>query len=91
LLLEFAQKRLHKEPYKMALVDLDPPLIGAFLDELEKHRGNSARSRNLRLTAIRSFFHYADSGMDRAATAGGVSVGRRTAFLTARPRPHLRF
>jgi site-specific recombinase XerD len=59
LLLEFAQKRLHKEPSKMALVDLDPPLIGAFLDELEKHRGNSARSRNLRLTAIRSFFHYA--------------------------------
>jgi hypothetical protein len=41
LLLEFAQKRLHKEPSKMALVDLDPPLIGAFLDELEKHRCNS--------------------------------------------------
>jgi site-specific recombinase XerD len=31
----------------------------AFLDELEKHRGLSIRSRNLRLTAIHSFFHYA--------------------------------
>ena len=34
-------------------------MIGAFLDELEKDRGNSARSRNLRLTAIRSFYRYA--------------------------------
>jgi site-specific recombinase XerD len=59
LLLEFAQKRLHKEPSKVAFADLDPPLIGAFLDALEKSRGNSARSRNLRLTAVRSFFHYA--------------------------------
>lgn len=59
LLLEFAQKRLHKAPSQMALADLDPSLIGAFLDELEKHRGNSTRSRNLRLTTIRSFFHYA--------------------------------
>jgi len=59
LLLEFAQKRLYKAPSKMELADLDPPLIGAFLDTLEKSRGNSARSRNLRLTAIRSFFHYA--------------------------------
>lgn len=59
LLLEFAQKGLQKVPSKMALADLDPALIGAFLDELEKRRGNTARSRNLRLTAIRSFFHYA--------------------------------
>ena len=31
----------------------------AFLDELETQRGNTSRSRNLRLTAIRSFFRYA--------------------------------
>jgi len=31
----------------------------AFLDHLEKHQGVSARSRNLRLTAIRSFFRFA--------------------------------
>jgi hypothetical protein len=30
-------------------------------------------------------------GMDRAAIAGGVSVEERAAFLTAGPRPHLRF
>ena len=31
----------------------------AFLDHLEKHQGVSARSRNLQLTAIRSFFRFA--------------------------------
>jgi integrase/recombinase XerD len=59
LLLQFAAKRLHKAPSTLVLIDLDPPLIGAFLDEIETQRGNSARSRNLRLTAIRSFFRYA--------------------------------
>src|SRR6202040_1669827 len=51
------QKRLHKPPSELALTDLDTSLIGAFLDELEKDRGNGARSRNLRLTAIRSFYY----------------------------------
>lgn len=59
LLLEFAQKRLHKCPSSLELSDLEVPLIGAFLDDLETSRGVSARSRNLRLTAIRSFFRYA--------------------------------
>jgi site-specific recombinase XerD len=59
LLLQFACKRLRKQPSALALADIDAPLIGAFLDDLEKSRHNSARSRNLRLTAIRSFFRYA--------------------------------
>src|SRR5215831_2150340 len=59
LLLEFAQKRLGKAPFALALADLDAPLISAFLDDLEHNRGVIARTRNLRLTAIRSFFRYA--------------------------------
>jgi site-specific recombinase XerD len=59
LLLQFAQRRLHTPPSQLALAQIDAPLITAFLDDLEKHRGNTPRSRNLRLTAIRSFFHYA--------------------------------
>jgi integrase len=59
LLLQFAGKRLHRLPSALTLADLDPGLIGAFLDQLEKERDNSARSRNLRLTAIRSFFRCA--------------------------------
>ncbi|MGH9883838.1 MAG: site-specific integrase [Pyrinomonadaceae bacterium] len=59
LLLDFVQKRLHKQPSSLVLQDLDTPLISAFLESLEKNRGNSARSRNLRLTAIKSFFNFA--------------------------------
>ena len=59
LLLDFAQKQLHKPPSSLALSDINAPLIGAFLDDLEASRGVSVRSRNLRLTAIRSFFRYA--------------------------------
>ena len=56
MLLQFTQQRLHTSPARLTFEALDAPLIGAFLDHLEKHRGLSARSRNLRLTAIHSFF-----------------------------------
>lgn len=59
LLLVFAQKRLHKAPSTLRLEDVDATLISAFLDHVENERGNSPRSRNVRLAAIRSFFRYA--------------------------------
>lgn len=59
LLLQFAQQRLHKAPATLALEDIDAPLVTAFLNELEQVRGVTARTRNLRLTAVHSFFHYA--------------------------------
>lgn len=59
LLLQFAQQRLHKAPATLALEDIDAPLVAAFLNELEQVRGVTARTRNLRLTAVHSFFHYA--------------------------------
>ena len=55
LLLQFAQKRLHKSPARLAFEEIDAPMIAAFLDDLEKSRGITVRSRNLRLTAIRDF------------------------------------
>lgn len=58
-LLVFAQQRLQKPPSRLALEDVDAPLIVAFLNDLEEHRHICTRSRNLRLTAIRSFFHFA--------------------------------
>jgi integrase/recombinase XerD len=59
LLLDFAEKRLGKPPSKLLLSDLDSALLSAFLDHLEAERGNSVRSRNARLAAIRSFFRFA--------------------------------
>lgn len=59
LLLQFAHKKLKKPPARLAFDDLNAPLICAFLDHIQSDRHNSARTRNLRLTAIRSFFQYA--------------------------------
>lgn len=59
LLLHFAQAQLGKPPSQLAFEQIDAPLIAAFLNEMEGGRGIAARSRNLRLTAIRSFFRYA--------------------------------
>jgi site-specific recombinase XerD len=59
LLLRFTLQRLGKEPFQLELAEIDAPLISAFLDEMENERRISARSRNVRLAAIRSFFRYA--------------------------------
>lgn len=59
LLLEFVQRRLRKAPSALALEDIDAPLVTAFLDEQEGVRGVKVRTRNLRLTALHSFFRYA--------------------------------
>src|SRR5580700_8920883 len=55
----FAAGKKGKEPSKLDIDDLDAPLIGAFLDDLEHQRKNGARTRNARLAAIRSLFRYA--------------------------------
>jgi len=59
LFLKYTQQRLHKPPSRLRFEEIDAPLVVAFLDHLEQQRGLSVRSRNLRLTAIHSFFHYA--------------------------------
>ena len=59
LLLAFASKRRRCQPCKLDIGDLDAPLIAAFLDHLERERGNSVRTRNARLAAIHSLFRYA--------------------------------
>jgi site-specific recombinase XerD len=59
LLLGFVHEQTGKPPSKLALEDLGATTISAFLGHLETERGNSVRTRNARLTAIHSFFHYA--------------------------------
>ena len=58
LLLAFAQERLRKPPSALPLADVDATFVLAFLQHLERHRGNSARTRNARLAAIHSFFRF---------------------------------
>ena len=73
LLLDFAAKHTGKNPSQLDIADLDAPLIAAFLDHLEQHRGNSPRTRNNRLAAIRSLFAWAAlRHPEHAATIGRV-------------------
>lgn len=59
MLLQFVHKRLRKAPSALSLDDIDAPLVMAFLDDMELTRGITARTRNLRLTAVHSFFRFA--------------------------------
>lgn len=59
MLVVFVHARTGKSPAALHWQDLNTETICAFLDHLESERGSSARTRNLRLTAIRSLFAYA--------------------------------
>jgi site-specific recombinase XerD len=59
LLVRYAQQQLGTLPSKLALGQLDAPFLAGFLDQLEGQRTNTARSRNARLAALRSFYHFA--------------------------------
>jgi integrase/recombinase XerD len=58
LLLRYASVRHSKPPIKLTVEDIDADLVADFLAHSETARGNSARSRNTRLAAIRSFYRY---------------------------------
>ena len=66
LLLCFTQQHTGKQPATLDWDDLNEPIISAFLEHLETDRHNTARTRNLRLTAIRSLFKYAALAASRA-------------------------
>jgi integrase/recombinase XerD len=56
LLLTFVHETVGIAPSALCVPDLDAPTILAFLDYLAHHRGNTVRSRNIRLSALRTFF-----------------------------------
>ena len=58
LLFDFASPKLGVRPSALQLEQLDARLMLGFLEDLQKTRGNSARTRNARLTAIKSFMHF---------------------------------
>ena len=56
LWLTFLRDQTGIEPSALRIADVDAPAVLSFLNYLEQERGNSVRSRNIRLSAIRSFF-----------------------------------
>jgi site-specific recombinase XerD len=59
LLVCFVQERTGKAPSALDWADLDERKVSALLEHLETDRHNSARTRNLRLTGVRSLLSYA--------------------------------
>ncbi len=59
LLLGFVQATTGTPPARLQLEGLDAPLIGAFLDHLEHHRGVAVSTRNARLAAVHSMYRFA--------------------------------
>src|SRR5216683_4376910 len=52
LLLKYAAEQLRRQPTELQIADIDADLVGGFLTFVETRRGNGARSRNARLSAI---------------------------------------
>jgi site-specific recombinase XerD len=92
LLLRFANDRTGIVPSALDWDDLDEPLIAAFLEHLETDRHNSARTRNLRLTAIRALFRYAALRHPEhaAVIARVLSIPRQAVRPPDRDLPHRR-
>ena len=60
LLFVFASRKLGVAPSALYLEHLDAPLVLEFLENLQTVRGNSPRTRNARLTAIKSFMRFVE-------------------------------
>jgi integrase/recombinase XerD len=61
LVLSWLEKERRLRASNVDFCHLDAPTVSAFLDCLERERGNSPRTRNARLAAIHSFLHFASS------------------------------
>ena len=60
LLFEFASRKFGVTPSALFLEQIDARLVMDFLAHLEADRGNSPRTRNTRLAAIKSFMHFVE-------------------------------
>ena len=58
LLLAFVQEQTRHAPGQQTIFDWNAPTILRFLDYVEKDRGCQARTRNVRLAALRAFMRY---------------------------------
>lgn len=58
LLFDFASKQLKKKTFQLDIADVNAQLVSDFLDHLEAQRKSSVRTRNVRISAIKSFFNY---------------------------------
>lgn len=70
LFLRFAAEQKDKPPSSLVIADLDADMVLAFLNHLEVERKSSISTRNVRRTALRSFFRHV--GYEDPASLGLV-------------------
>jgi integrase/recombinase XerD len=58
LLKSFIASELETQPSKLTIENLDVTSIVNFLNHIETNRGNSPRTRNARIAAIKAFFRF---------------------------------
>jgi integrase/recombinase XerD len=85
LLFVFAGERLGLSPSALHLEHIDAPLVLAFLEHIETHRGNRISTRNVRLAAIKSFMRFAEyrvpSALDQIHHVLAIPVKRTDSQL----------
>lgn len=72
LLLLYVSARAKREPCRLEVRDLDRDVVLGFLEHVERDRRNGPRTRNARLTAIRSFFRHV-----AASDPGSLAIAQR--------------
>jgi len=87
LLLRFAAGHLSVTPSKIDLAQVDATLVLGFLTHIEKGRGNTVRTRNARLAAIKSFFRYLEyrepHSIEQARQIHGIPLKKTDEGLVA--------
>ena len=87
LLLTYASKKLSVPPSALQMEQIDAPLVLEFLEYLQRERGNTPRTRNARLTAIKSFMHFIEhripGALEQVNMCSPFPIRKRThAWLT---------
>jgi len=89
LLIVFVAGRFGIAPSELVFEQLDVPNILDFLEHLARDRGNSARTRNSRLAAVKSFMHFMEhrepAALDQIRRVLAIPYQR----LDVRPVPYL--
>lgn len=84
LFLSFLSQRSHRPIDQLTLEALNPEGILAFLDYLETTRGNTARTRNLRLAAIRTFVRFV---LGEEVGVSFIGIGHRILAIPQKKSP----
>lgn len=85
LLLAFLSQRHHRPIDQLTLDTFSPDAILAFLDYLQSTRGNTARTRNVRLAAIRTFVRFV---LGETVGVNFIGIGHRILAIPQKKSPN---